>query len=129
MISVVITTYNSEKWIEETIQSVIVQKPETEILIIDDWSTDRTIEIVNELKKTANIRLFKTHNRSYYPNPGRNIGIDNAKGDYIAFLDHDDIWFPNKLERQLELIKDFKQDLAYSFYVHNLAIRTGCSYL
>ena len=84
-VTVIIPTYNGEKTIERAIKSVLNQsvKIETEILICDDCSTDKTVSIAKELGGT----VFVNDENSGGPNKGRNIGIKNAKGDLIAFLD------------------------------------------
>jgi len=102
MISVIIPAYNSDKYISEAIRSVLRQTcTDYEIIVIDDGSTDRTREIIeNEFPQ---VRYF------YIPNQGvskaRNCGIQRARGEFIAFLDADDLWLPEKLEKQLEVFK------------------------
>jgi hypothetical protein len=104
LISVVIPVYNSEKFIQEAIENVLSQKyPALELIIVDDGSTDQTKLIID--KATVDIRYF------YQPNEGpasaRNRGIRNASGDFIAFLDSDDLWPENILYLLLdELMKD-----------------------
>jgi len=108
MVSVIIPTYNGEKTITRAIESVLRQTEGTfEILVCDDLSTDKTIEIVMEY----GCRVFINDVRTGGPNKGRNTGIENAKGDYIAFLDQDDEWLPFKIEEQL---KQFHADFVYS---------------
>ena len=100
MISVIIPTYNSDKYISEAIHSVLRQTcTDYEIIVIDDGSTDRTREIIEN--NFPQVRYF------YIPNQGvsraRNYGIRRAKGEFIAFLDSDDLWLPEKLEKQLKV--------------------------
>ncbi|MEM9927833.1 MAG: glycosyltransferase family 2 protein [Cyanobacteria bacterium P01_D01_bin.50] len=99
-ISVIIPVYNAEKYVAATIQSVLSQTYENfEILIIDDGSPDNSIEIC-KLFKDSRIKIIHQLNRGL---PGaRNTGIRNAQGDYLAFLDADDIWLPEKLEKHVE---------------------------
>ncbi len=104
-ISIITPTYNSSKFIKRTIASVLNQTyTDWEFLIIDDHSTDNTIELINEIaKKEPRIKILKTLINSGGPSIPKNIGIENAKGEYVAFLDHDDEWLPEKLDKQLQL--------------------------
>ena len=97
VVSVVIPTYNASKIIVECIQSVCRQSfTSFEILVVDDCSTDNTRQIIKNMKIT-NLRLFKTKVNSGGPAKPRNIGISKSRGQYIAFLDQDDLWEKNKL--------------------------------
>lgn len=113
-ISVIIPTYNGEKTIERTIRSVVNQKCacEIEILVCDDCSTDRTVEIANQF----NCRIFTNEKNSGGPNKGRNTGIRNATGDYLAFLDQDDEWCPDKLSEQIKYVEN-GAEFVYSRYI------------
>lgn len=103
LVSVIIPTYNGSRFIKETVQSVIDQTyPNIEIIIVDDGSTDITPDILKSIKDTR-ITYIRQENTGVAK--ARNHGIDISKGDYIAFLDHDDVWLPHKLERQLLLFK------------------------
>lgn len=109
-ISVIIPTYNSNLFLKRAIDSVLNQTfKDWELLIINDCSTDKTVKLVNEfIKQDKRIRLFKTSINSGSPAVPKNIGIENAKGEYVAFLDHDDEWMPEKLEKQLKVFKESK---------------------
>lgn len=109
-ISIIIPTYNSSEFIEKTIKSVISQTfKDWELLIVDDCSTDNTEEIINNITKNdTRIKLLKTSKNSGGPATPKNIGLDNSHGEYIAFLDHDDEWLPEKLEKQIEIFKNSK---------------------
>ena len=106
LVSVIIPLYNAEKYISETIESVINQTYENwELLVVDDCSTDNSREIVKSFKqKDSRIRLIESEINFGGPARPRNIGIDNSQGEYIAFLDADDVWLKNKLEIQLNLL-------------------------
>lgn len=110
-ISVIIPTFNGEKFLQKCIDSVLNQKGnfEIEILICDDCSTDNTINIAEKNKCV----IFKNRLNSGGPNKGRNLGIKNATGDYIAFLDQDDEWLEDKLRLQLSI----DADVIYSQYL------------
>lgn len=101
-VSVVIPVYNGAKYVGEALESVFAQtlRP-SEVIVVDDGSTDGTGEVV---------RGFETVTYVYQANAGasaaRNLGVDRASGEYIAFLDHDDVWSPFKLERQVALLRD-----------------------
>ena len=118
MISVVTPCYNAETTIASTIESVLAQTySDWEMLIVDDCSTDSSAEIIKRYADMDDrIRYFKTSAKSGSPSLPRNIGIDNAKGEWIAFLDADDLWLPEKLETQLKFIKQHDSKLVYSFY-------------
>lgn len=118
LVSIITPCYNSAQYITDTIKSVINQSyPHWELLIIDDCSTDNSSKIIQEFSsKDKRIKYFKTEKPSGSPIYPRNIGIKNATGRYIAFLDSDDIWLPNKLEEQLKLFKDERTAVVYSNY-------------
>ena len=110
-VSIITPAYNVEHRICETIESVLSQTyREWEMIIIDDLSKDDTVSIVNNyIKKDQRIKLVKLEKNSG-PAVARNTGIELAKGQYIAFLDSDDIWLPTKLEKQIKFMQD--NDLA-----------------
>ena len=111
-VSVVIGSYNCEKFIHETVQSVIDQTfRDWELIIVDDCSTDNTCQEISRIKDER-IKLIRLDSNSGLPAAPRNVGIKNAKGDYIAFLDHDDIWLPEKLERQVAFLEKNKDIIA-----------------
>ena len=97
--------HNDERYLHDSVQSVLSQSyTNWELLIVDDCSTDDSPQIVDDYcKKDSRIRCFKTETPSGSPTLPRNIGIQNAKGRYIAFLDSDDQWLPSKLENQVSL--------------------------
>lgn len=103
-VSVVIPTYNSVKTITETLESVRNQTYlNYEIIVVDDGSTDGTIDL---LEKITDIIFIKQTNQG--PSVARNRGVEEAKGDYIAFLDSDDLWHPQKLELLLKIAESLK---------------------
>lgn len=110
MISVVIPLYNKENAITATLQSVLAQTyTEFEVIVVDDGSTDNSANVVREL---VNGKLVKDKIRLISkPNGGvssaRNRGIKEAKGNYIALLDGDDLWEPTFLEEMVRMIDDF----------------------
>lgn len=104
LISIIIPTYNREGILGEAIRSILGQSyPNFELIIIDDCSTDSTKELVRSIDDER-IRYIR-HEENMGPSHARNTGIQVAKGDYIAFQDSDDIWVPDKLMKQLELME------------------------
>ena len=107
LVSVIIPTYNSATYIKKTVDSVLAQTYENfEIIIVDDCSKDSTREVLEGIAKADS----RVHPFIQEKNNGaavsRNVGINNAKGRYIAFLDSDDLWEPNKLEKQMVALKE-----------------------
>lgn len=101
LVSVIIPTYNRAQLISETIDSVLNQTyKRVEIIIIDDGSTDKTEEVVKK-KNDERIKYFK-FGHSGLPAVARNQGLKLAKGEYVSFLDSDDLWYPQKLKRCLK---------------------------
>lgn len=105
-ISIVTPAYNCEKYLEEAVNSVLAQSFEDwELLIIDDCSKDATWLRMQTLAKQDNrIRIFQNRHNSGSA-ATRNNGIRQAKGEWIAFLDSDDLWRPEKLERQMSVLR------------------------
>lgn len=111
LVSVVIPTYNRGHLISRSINSVLNQTYEDyEIIVVDDGSNDNTEQVVNQLNKKNIIYIKNEVNRGAAA--ARNIGIINSKGEFIAFLDSDDIWLKDKLEKQLNAFKLASQDTA-----------------
>lgn len=103
LISVVIPVYNGEKTIRETVESILNQSlSDFELIVINDGSQDSTLEIVSSLQDSR-LKVFS------YPNAGlaasRNRGIAQASGDYISFIDADDLWTSDKLEAQFKVLQ------------------------
>ena len=103
LVSVIMPMYNSEKFVAQAIDSVLAQTyPHWELLVVDDGSTDRSCDIVaSYAQKDDRIHLLKNNHSTGMPSAPRNYGIEQAKGDFIAFLDSDDMWLREKLAQQL----------------------------
>jgi len=102
-LSVVIPAYNAEKFIRSTVESALAQTyPVTEIIVVDDGSEDETLEILQSFGDKITI-LGQDHEGV---SAARNLGITRAQGEYIAFLDADDLWLPQKIELQMEALAD-----------------------
>ncbi len=108
-VSVIMPAYNASLYIEKAILSVEKQNyTNIEIIIINDCSTDNTEEIIHNLQEIYdNIVYLKTETNSGVAK-ARNQGLSIATGQYIAFLDSDDIWLENKIQTQLQIFKDYK---------------------
>ena len=105
-VSIVIGAYNCGRFIQETVNSVVRQTfTDWELVIVDDYSTDDTCKKIEEIRDER-IRIIRLHENSGRPAVARNIGITASKGEFVAFLDHDDIWFPSKLARQIYHFQD-----------------------
>src|SRR5664280_1650862 len=101
-VSVVIPTYNRLAYLREALDSVLAQtRAADEILVVDDGSTDGTEAAISALP--APVRYLRQQNAG--PAAARNHGLREAKGDWIAFLDSDDLWVPEKLEAQMDFLE------------------------
>lgn len=118
MISIITPCYNAGNYISHTIESVINQTfKDWEMLIIDDCSTDNSRLIIEEYaSKDSRIKYLKTDYPSGSPSLPRNIGIEKSSGKYIAFLDADDLWIPEKLEKQILFLESNDYSFIYSDY-------------
>lgn len=118
LVSVVMPCYNAEKYIRESIDSVINQSFQNwELVIVNDGSKDNSLAIIEDYSRKDNrIRFIHCTTPSGSPAEPRNIGIREAKGRYIAFLDSDDIWTPDKLESQLGVFSSGDFIIVYCNY-------------
>lgn len=117
LVSIVTSIYNSGKFIARTIESVQAQTYQNwEMLITDDCSSDNGPDIVRDYMKNDNrIKLLRTDVNGG-PGKARNVSIANAQGRYIAFIDSDDCWLPEKLELQLAILKSRDCGMTYASY-------------
>jgi glycosyltransferase involved in cell wall biosynthesis len=105
MVSIVVPLYNKEKYVLQCLLSIANQDFKNwECIIVDDGSTDQSISLVEEfiLQAPGNWKILSKQNGG--PSSARNYGIRNSIGQFIAFVDSDDVWLPNKLSRQLEIL-------------------------
>ena len=115
LVSIIMPAFNSANYIYESIDSVIKQTyNHWELLIVDDCSSDNTIEIAKSFNDNR-IRIIKLANHSGVAT-ARNTALLVAKGEWIAFLDSDDLWFPNKLEEQISFMKENSCSFSYTNY-------------
>jgi teichuronic acid biosynthesis glycosyltransferase TuaG len=115
LVSVIVPVYNAEKFIRETLDSVLSQNyPSLEIVAVDDKSTDSSLAILNEY--AAKHPNFVVHEQEQNGGAAvaRNTALELAKGQYIAFIDSDDVWLPGKLEEEMKLLNETKSPLIYT---------------
>lgn len=140
-ISVIIPAHNAEKHVNEVIESVLAQScPVYEIIVVDDGSTDNTREAIQKCFERQGHKDARTQKRSHAietqghqdtrthlkcihqknkgPAAARNRGIKESSGEYIAFLDADDLWRPDKLQKQMQILEDSEYGMVYSDMSH-----------
>ena len=132
LVSVIMPAYNAECFVEEAVRSVIGQTVlDWELLVLDDCSRDGTCAIVERLAEEDNrIRLIRNQQNMGVAKT-RNRGMDLCKGQYVAFLDSDDVWHPDKLERQIALAQETGADLVYCSYavVNEIGTQAKADYI
>ena len=104
LVSVIIPAYNCEQFIRQTIESVLMQQVPLEVIVINDCSTDGTENVIKTFRDQSLIRYVRNE-KNLGVAETRNRGVRLAKGKYVAFLDSDDWWEPDKLKKQLEMIE------------------------
>ena len=101
-ISVIIPVYNTEKYLAQAIQSVLKQEEKPlEIIVVDDGSTDGSVNVAT--KFGSQISLYQ-HQTNKGVGAARNLGVNNSKGEFLAFLDADDQWTPGRIEKQIDVM-------------------------
>jgi glycosyltransferase involved in cell wall biosynthesis len=109
MVSIIIPCYNAVRWIRETLESVRSQVEDKETIVIDDGSTDDTAAIV--AREFPGVKLIRTSNRG--ASHARNTGTNAASGEYIQYLDADDLLAPGKITKQLSVLQETAADVVY----------------
>lgn len=110
-------SYNTGRFIKETIESVLAQSyPTWELIIVDDCSTDNTDEVVSHYLTDERIHYIKNDTNSGAA-VSRNRALREAKGRWIAFLDSDDLWEPDKLQKQISFMNDQGYHFSYTNYI------------
>ena len=113
LVSVVINCFNGEKYLREALDSVITQTYKNwEIIFWDNKSTDKSAEIFKSYK-ASRLKYYCASSHANILYEARNYALKKANGDFIAFLDVDDWWLPNKLEKQIPLFNDPDVGLVY----------------
>ena len=117
LVSIIMPSYNTAKFISETIESVLAQTyPNWELIIVDDCSTDDTDAVVCPYLVDDRIRYIKNEKNSGAA-VSRNRALREAKGKWVAFLDSDDLWVPEKLEKQISFMKKNDYHFSYTNYI------------
>lgn len=115
LVSIIMPSYNTAKYIEESVNSVLAQTyTNWELLIVDDCSTDNTMELLSNIHDSR-IRVFQNEVNSGAA-VSRNKALREARGRWIAFLDSDDLWVSDKLEKQIKFIKGNNYSFVYADY-------------
>lgn len=117
LVSIIIPMYNAALFIEETIQTVLQQTySNIEIIVVDDCSTDASYDVVSQLcQQHENISLLQNRKNSGV-GFSRNAGVRHAKGRFISFLDADDLWLPDKLEKQVKFMLQNQYPFTFTAY-------------
>ena len=115
-IDIILPNYNSSKYLKQTINSVIMQTYQNwQLIIIDDCSDKKTLNLLKKFDKHRKIKIYyqKKNNGAGFC---RNLGMKKSKSPYIAFIDSDDIWNKNKLEKQINFMKKNQYSFSYTYY-------------
>lgn len=129
LVSVAIAAYNAERFIGATLASVLAQSYRNiEVIVLDDGSTDRTGEIVlGHAARDARVKLFRQANAG--PSAARNAALERARGEYVALIDADDLWHPDKLRKQVAVLRRGGPEVGlvycWSVYIDEAGTPTG----
>lgn len=116
LVSIIMPSYNTEKFIKKTIESVVAQSyTNWELIIVDDCSPDNTDEVVKPFLSDQRIKYLKNEKNSGAA-VSRNRALREAKGKWIAFLDSDDLWRPEKLEKQIRFMEEHGYAFTFTDY-------------
>lgn len=120
-ISVILSVFNGKNYVQEAIESVLAQDyPNVELVLVNDGSTDETADILQGYLDQAIIITQMNHGLG----AGRNAGIQAASGDYLSFIDHDDLWERGKLSQQMAAMNSVEQDLIVFSHVQQFVCST-----
>jgi len=108
IVSIILPVYNSELFVQQAIESVLKQTyTQIELIVVDDGSTDNTKQILSGYESNPKVHIISLEKNSGV-SEARNIGIQESKGEYVAFIDADDLYMPNKVEEQVNVFKHNK---------------------
>jgi len=121
LISIILPLYNGGEFIEKTLLSIGQQSfNNAELIVVDDGSTDNSVEIIKNISSESSCPILKNLKIFSQKNGGvasaRNHGIDAAKGEWLSFIDQDDIWLPGKLEKQIEMLHGTNASFCYTAF-------------
>lgn len=118
LVSIILPMYNGELYVRQAIDSVLTQTyPNWELILVDDKSTDLSFSIAKKFENDdSRINVYQLLNNSGSASAPRNYGIEKANGEFIAFLDADDKWAPEKLQLQVNLARENDASIVYSYY-------------
>lgn len=115
LVSVITPVYNAERFLDRTLQSVFNQTYKNiEILLIDDCSRDKSAEIIKRYEQDHPEIVYYLQEKNMGAGAARNKALELASGQYVAFLDSDDMWLPEKIEQQVSLMKDKNTPFCYT---------------
>ena len=116
LVSVIMPCFNTEAFIAKSIETVLKQRFEDwELIIVDDASTDGTVDVITPYTNDPRIKLYLNETHAGIA-ASRNKAIQNAKGKYLSFLDADDLWKPEKLEQQVNWMRNNQCGFSYTSY-------------
>lgn len=115
LVSVITPVYNAEKFLEKTLKSIINQTYKNiEIVLVDDCSKDSSAEIIRRFMSDQLHIVYHLQDMNRGAGAARNKALELARGQYVAFLDSDDVWMPQKIEQQIALMKEKKTGFSYA---------------
>ena len=115
LVSVIMPIYNAEKYLAETLNSIFDQDYENiEIVLVDDCSKDGSAKIISEYQKNHPEIIYYLQEKNMGAGAARNKALELAQGQYVAFLDSDDIWLPQKISKQIQLMQETKSPFSYA---------------
>ena len=115
LVSVIMPIYNAEKYLADTLNSIFEQDyKDIEMVLVDDCSKDSSAKIISEYQKAHPEIVYYLQEKNMGAGAARNKALELAKGQYVAFLDSDDIWLQGKITRQIELMKSTKSPFSYT---------------
>jgi glycosyltransferase involved in cell wall biosynthesis len=115
LVSVIIPCFNSAAWLQETLDSVTAQTyPQLEVILVDDGSTDSTPDIIRQFEAASSLPVKTVFGPNHGAASARNTGLARAAGDYIQFLDADDLLLPEAIEQKVATLQNSDADVAYT---------------
>lgn len=124
LVSIIMPCYNAERYIAQSIESVLAQTYQNwELLITDDCSTDKSVEIISKYSKNDDRISVMVPDEHQGIARTRNMSISRARGRFVAFLDNDDLWKPEKLEKQIKFM--LEKEIGFSYTSYELVDQDG----